>query len=303
MPGCCLRPGILILDFELSASGPVRDTCYLRGGIQRPCEDNPNLPVAPASSIAASMIPLVDLKPDEIRLWYCPLASLDDAARNACRKLLDPDETARLRRYLSASAADQFLVGRAALRSCLSRCTGLAPADWQFVLNKHGKPRLAETHARDWLSFNVSHSRGMVVCALCRGGDLGVDVEPLDEEHNLEVAERFFTPGETAVIQRALGVQQQEVFLKTWTLKEAVIKARGEGLSLPLASFEIDLTATTPQVRFLDRGDDDPGCWQLFEFRLESRFQAAVAICHAEDSPVRLTTARLDLGSSGISVL
>jgi 4'-phosphopantetheinyl transferase len=248
------------------------------------------------------MPPLVDLKPDEIRLWYCPLESLDDAARNACRRLLDPAETARLGRYISASAADQFLVGRAALKSCLSRCTGLAPAGWQFVLNAHGKPRLAETHERNGLSFNVSHSRGMVVCALCRDGDLGVDVEPLDEEYNLDVADRFFTPGETAVIQRAAGPAKQETFLKTWTLKEAVIKARGEGLSLPLASFEIDLTATAPLVRFLDRLPDGPGYWRLFEFRLDSRFQAAVAVCRAADSQVRLSTARLELTPSGIIV-
>jgi 4'-phosphopantetheinyl transferase len=248
------------------------------------------------------MPPLVDLQPTEIRLWYCPLAGLDDAARTACLELLDPAEIARHRRYISASAADQFLVGRAALRTCLSRFAPIAPADWKFALNDHGKPRIAEAHEMDWLSFNISHSRGMVVCAVCRDWELGVDVEPLDQEHNLEVAERFFTAGETAAIKRAVGIPQEEAFLKTWTLKEAVIKSRGEGLSLPLSDFEIDIAANPPRISFSERLPDDPHCWQLFEFRLESQFQAAVAVRRPAETRVHLSTAPLGLNRSGLIV-
>jgi 4'-phosphopantetheinyl transferase len=266
------------------------------------CQEIPNLPDAPGAIEADSMPPLAELNPGEIRLWYCPLESLDEAARNACRELLDPAETARLRRYISASAADQFLIGRAALRSCLSRYAAIPPIDWQFALNAHGKPRLAELHQANWLSFNISHSRGMVVCALCRDWDLGVDVEPLDEAHRLDVAERFFTPGETAAIGRADGQERQEAFLKTWTLKEAVIKTRGEGLSLPLSDFEIEIGASPPRISFSDRLREDPRRWQLFAFRLESRFQAAVAVrCQAE-TPIRLSMTRLELDHRGIVI-
>jgi 4'-phosphopantetheinyl transferase len=248
------------------------------------------------------MRPLVDLNPTEIRLWYCPLIGLDDAARAACLELLDPAETARHRRYISASAADQFLVGRAALRMSLSRFAPIAPADWQFALNEQGKPRIAEAHGMRWLSFNISHSRGMVVCAFCRDWELGVDVEPLEPNHNLEVAERFFTARETAAIKRAAGLSQSEAFLKTWTLKEAVIKSRGEGLSLPLSDFEIDIGANPPRISFSDRLPDDPQRWQLFDFRLESQFQAAVAVRRPAETQIRLSTTRLGLDRSGVVV-
>lgn len=233
---------------------------------------------------------LIELPPGEVHLWYGPLAGFDAEGRERCQDVLDDAERLRYRRFISTEAADQFLVARAMLRRCLSSySTAALPADWRFAVNRHGKPRVSDEHRVSWLSFNVSHTRGMVVCAFCRELEIGADVEPLERRWDPAVAERFFTPNEFAAIARATEQSRGELFLRTWTLKEAVIKALGEGLSCPLSAFDVQVNAEPPRMSFTEAIPDDPRHWQLFSFPLETQFQAAVAVRGDLDARVQLT--------------
>ena len=238
---------------------------------------------------------LAELTSSDIRLWYCPLAGLDAQLRQACRMLLDGSERLRLERYISTDAADQFLVGRALARCGLSLYAPGAPADWRFETNGQGKPRLAARHGADWLSFNISNTRGMVACALGRDAAIGVDIEADRQTYDPGIAERFFTSSETSAIETAHPGDRAARFLKTWTLKEAVVKATGLGLSCPLSAFDVDIDAHSPRVAFSQPMPEDPRNWQLFSLPLESTYTAAVAVRRYADRGLRLIAGRLPL--------
>lgn len=201
----------------------------------------------------------------------------------------------RHQRYISAEAADQFLVGRALLRHGLSLYAQVAPANWRFETNDHGKPRVASSCGANGPSFNVTNTRGMVACAVCQGGAIGVDVEGDTQRYDPEVARRFFTSNETAAIESVPPEDRRERFLRTWTLKEAVVKATGLGLTCPLSAFDVQIDANPPQVVFTDRMLEDARYWQLFSLRLESGFHAAIAVRSSADPRLRLTVQRWPL--------
>lgn len=238
-------------------------------------------------------MPLADLPLSDLHLWCIPLATLDADTRRKCHAILDRDETLRHQRFISTEAADQFLVGRALLRCVLSQYAPVTPIDWRFEVNDHGKPRIAADHALGWLSFNVSNTRGMVVCAVCRDCAIGVDVEADSQRYDPEVAKRFFTPNEAAAIESAPPEDRRERFLQTWTLKEAVVKATGMGLSCPLSAFDVEIDADPPRVVFTDRLPEDVHLWQLFGLRLESNFHTAIAVRRPADRHLQLSVEQM----------
>src|SRR5262249_53174851 len=95
-------------------------------------------------------------------------------------------------------------------------------------------------------------------------GELGLDTEPLDRaDQILDVAESVFTPFERDALARLRPPDRRLRAVQLWTLKEAYMKARGMGFSVPVQSFEIDFAATAPALRFLPPIDDRPSAWQL----------------------------------------
>jgi len=126
-------------------------------------------------------------------------------------------------------------------RRVLSRYAAVAPCDWQFVLNAHGKPALATaTHALD---FNLSHSGDWLACAVTAGSPVGVDLEYRHSRRaTMKVARRFFREEEVAALQVCRGARQRDRFYDFWTLKEAAVKARGEALvpGLRARGFELN---------------------------------------------------------------
>ena len=131
-------------------------------------------PIDPATSAPA-------LPKNGVAIWLTFLADIGDSERAAYRKLLDPHETERHDRYKVAGARDEFLVGRALVRTTLSRYRDVAPADWRFETNRHGRPAIIG-EAADGLMFNLSHTRGLVALAVSRGCEIGVDVEAVGRE-------------------------------------------------------------------------------------------------------------------------
>ena len=91
------------------------------------------------------------------------------------------------------------------------------------------------------LRFNISHTDGLIACAVTIGREVGVDVEHINRHLTHDVADRFFAPREVADLQSLPDEEQQRVFFDYWTLKEAYIKARGFGLALPLGDFAFTL--------------------------------------------------------------
>jgi 4'-phosphopantetheinyl transferase len=195
--------------------------------------------------------------------------------------LLSEDERARRDQLVLAKTRREYVTARSLVRMTLSRYADVDPRSWTFRTNAWGRPELSPPSE---LRFNVSHADGIVVCAVTRGRELGVDVERVDRVSS-NVAEDFFAPCEVAALRAMPPAAQPERFLDYWTLKEAYIKARGMGLALALHEFWIRFDPLVLEVA----NGDDPQRWQLAQLRLPDHL---IAVCvERGDGPIVLREA------------
>lgn len=168
-----------------------------------------------------------------IYLWFAnPEDLLSEAASAACATLLSEDERARWKDLRFDRLRREYLTTRALVRNALSYYCPLAPEAWRFQVNRYGKP---SPDPECGLRFNLSNSPELVVCAIAGGIEVGVDAEPHERAEKIaELSLEVFSPEELAQLEGLPRVEKMDRALSLWTLKEAYIKARGMGLSLPL---------------------------------------------------------------------
>jgi len=228
------------------------------------------------------------LGPDEVQVRCRTTEHFDEAALGEAVALLSPAERARYRRFRFARDRRDYAAAHALLRTSLSRFGAPAPEAWTFAAHARGKPSLASGAAAS-LSFNLSHTHGMVACAIAPGADIGVDVErvdrPLDEE---ALATRFFATVEQAHLRRCAPAQRAIRFFELWTLKEAYLKAIGVGLSHSLSemAFELD---DGHGIAFVPPPGIDSRSWQFALFEPAPRYRLAVAVRRTRGEPWRIT--------------
>jgi 4'-phosphopantetheinyl transferase len=217
----------------------------------------------------------------EVHLWCADPAQLvaaDCAAR--ARSLLTGEELERLESYRFERDQRIYLATHALLRSVLSRYQEVAPPDWRFSTNANGKP---EIDGQSSLRFNLSNTEGLVVCALARDIQVGVDVERLSRTPPLEVARSYFAAAEVSSLEELPPHERPRRFFDYWTLKESYIKARGLGLSLPLDRFWFQLERDRPPRLVIDPAlDDDGESWQFVQCAPTADHLVAVCIRRSE---------------------
>jgi 4'-phosphopantetheinyl transferase len=218
------------------------------------------------------------LGPGEVILATArPAESEQHWNQEALLLLLSDDERRRLRAFRFERDRRLFLVAHALLRLALSRHEAVAPGAWQFSRGTHGRPEIAAPASR--MRFSLSHAHGLAACAVTLDRDIGLDVEHLSREPAMNLAERFFAPREAGDLLNAPPTERSRRFLEYWTLKEAYVKARGLGLSLPLDRFAMYGTPEgTWTVSFEPPLDDDPSRWWFWSSAIRDTHQAALAI-------------------------
>jgi 4'-phosphopantetheinyl transferase len=206
-------------------------------------------------------------------------ASLERTAEVVRRlgTLLSEDERARAARFIFDRDRDRYIVGRGLLRLLLSRYLDRGPEELKFEYSRFDKPSLAGGSVH----FNLSHSHALALFAFSRDAELGVDVELDDGDFSRElIAERFFSPAEVSVLRSLDAPEQPRAFLRCWTRKEAFLKARGDGLNLPLASFDVTLHPDAPaELLRTNWSAEEPSRWSLRDLSdPEAGYLAALAI-------------------------
>jgi len=185
---------------------------------------------------------------DEVQVWC---ARVDDAAVKAAVGLLNEEEQARMERMRLGIARHEFVVGRAMLRVLAGAATACGPREVTIGVGEHGKPRV------EGVEFSVAHSHGLVVLALCLEAAVGVDVEWVEREiEALEIARSTFAQGEAKRIEQAAeGAERAGAFFAVWTRKEALVKVHGQGLTIPLESFEVPEADAEQAVELVVKGE------------------------------------------------
>ena len=231
----------------------------------------------------------------EVHIWTAE--QTDNLPTELFESWLSADETRRYRRYIRKCDRDLFLLAHALLRHTLSQYADVEPADWCFETAEHGRPELVGPLADLNLRFNISHTPGLAVVLISDRVDAGVDVERRSTvADRAALVRRVFAAAERGALQRLPPEERERRFYEFWTLKEAYIKARGLGLTLPLRNFaftvdrERDIT-----IEFEEPIRDDPAQWQFALWGPSGVHQGAIAVCRG-GGPNRAIVFRDGLG-------
>ena len=217
----------------------------------------------------------------EVHLWRIPLEGSPAQLEHA-RNLLNEEEKRRADRFHFQRDRDRFIMSHGALRRILASYLRRSPEKLQFLENASGKPSLADPKA-SWLQFNLSHSHDLCLLAVAQGMELGVDLERIREEMDIDaIAHRFFAEEEVAFLNQAAASERNAAFFALWTGKEALLKACGAGLAQGLKHCALDV-ANLDQNQFCSiKGSDC--CLQ--PLKLEKEFAAALATTSPPNSIV-----------------
>jgi 4'-phosphopantetheinyl transferase len=200
---------------------------------------------------------------------------------------LSPDEQERASRFRFPVDRQRFVLGRGLLRHLTGRYLGLEPAALLFEYTPYGKPFL-----RRPIEFNIAHSGEQIVVAFSAEHRVGVDIERTDPTIDvLEIATGFFSAREVAAIQSVRGDQRLRAFFRCWALKEAFLKALGDGLSRPLGDFDVAIGQNeSPAVTRVSWDPPAPSHWHLTSIDIDPAYMAAVCV-EASDCQVVLRSA------------
>lgn len=216
---------------------------------------------------------VLDLQPRRVDLWRARL-DIPVEILNQLEMTLSPEERERAARFYFPADRDRFISAHGCLRDVLRRYLGCEPEQLAFSANQYGKPALHEHN----LEFNLSHSGDFALLAVARDRRIGVDVERVRQDMEIEdIASHYFSKSEVSDLMQLPDEQEVMGFFNCWTRKEAYIKAQGLGLSLPLESFDVSLTPDEPALLRATRPDPQEAArWSLLSLEIDPCYRAAV---------------------------
>ena len=209
-----------------------------------------------------------------VHVWRADL-DIDPAGLDHLFAHLSIEEKARAARFVSPIDQNRFKVGRGVLRELLGGYLQLPPANICIEAAPFGKPVLRKRPGVVDVRFNLSHSQGLALYAFARQREVGIDVEKIQPEFAAEdIGEKYFSARERDNLRAIPSELRSEAFFLCWTRKEAYIKARGEGLHIPLDTF--DVTLTPNETAGLTSTDSDR--WELHSFHPRPGFVGALVV-------------------------
>ena len=219
------------------------------------------------------------LAASDVHVW---LASLDQTAAyvEQLAETLTADERTRVARFYFERDRHDFIVARGLLRTILAHYLNTAPRDIRFHLGHAGKPSIQPAPQPPGIRFNLSHSGRLVLYAIARQWEVGVDIEYMSPLRDLEsIAAHVFSRREQAVLHALPEEVKRQAFYACWTRKEAYIKANGDGLARGLDQFDVSLApGEAAQLVNVEWDPGEASRWSLQDLPLIPGYAAALAI-------------------------
>jgi len=209
-----------------------------------------------------------------VDLWRFHL-DLPATDEDLLQQVLSEEELTRANRFKFERDRRRFIMARGQLRNILGRYLGTDPQELAFSYGPRGKPHVAAP-----VGFNVSHSDELALVAVACERNVGVDLEAIRVISEFEtIARRFFSSRENAALAGMQDLERQEAFFRCWTLKEAWIKATGDGLSQPTESFDVAFGRDGP-VRLLhvEGKPEEANRWKLVGLLPAAGYIGALAV-------------------------
>lgn len=208
-------------------------------------------------------------------MWWATPLPADDA----WLALLTPVERTRFDAYRKAEDRDRFLTGRALARTVLGRRLGIAPADVELDATcpdcgrPHGKPRVPDSD----LELSISHAGDRVGLAVSSGTPVGLDVEATTRNSGDDLLRYVLSDAEYTTVAALPEADRADVFFTYWARKEAVMKATGLGLKIPLKSVTLTPPGQQPAVVGSAHDAVQPASTALVDLQCGPGYAAAVA--------------------------
>jgi 4'-phosphopantetheinyl transferase len=176
------------------------------------------------------------LSNDAVHVWRADLDSAPSRVERL-RRNLARDERTRAAGFHFATDRERFVAARGIVREILALYLGTPPVCLRLRQGPTGKPFLVD-HRH--LCFNLSHARATMLVVVAREREVGVDTERLDADASIgELAETILSKPEQRALDGLEGESRTAALLSFWTRKEALVKADGRGLSLPLSDIDV----------------------------------------------------------------
>jgi 4'-phosphopantetheinyl transferase len=220
----------------------------------------------------------------DIHVSYWLTRELEERVLADALEHLSPDEHARHAGFAFARDRRDFAAAHVLLRRVLSAHEQRSVQDWRFEPGRNGKPRLAQRlDGRPGLSFNLAHTDGLVACVVAHDVDVGIDVERIDRRvESLDLARRYFSSTEVMNLERCPDTERQARFVEIWTLKEAYVKATGDGLGADLSDFAFTCDDST-SLKFETADGTQASAFKFALLEVGNDYRLAVAV--RDDGP------------------
>jgi len=221
---------------------------------------------------------------NEVHLWHLDAnATSSNVAIRQYLPLLSNAERSRYQRFNFEQDKHRYLISRGTLRTILSMyLPAYSPQMWQFDQTTNGKPFVASTQTcqlNKTLHFNVSHTKWRTILVFSSSEQVGVDIEWLVRQTKFKtIIKRFFSDEEVNEIEGLKSESsQRRRFFEMWTLKEAMIKAKGERIAQALRTTEVSMEY--PPIR---KRTEISGHWQLESYVIGREHVAALALLQSQ---------------------
>jgi 4'-phosphopantetheinyl transferase len=214
----------------------------------------------------------------EVHVWLASLRLSADALKELDGSL-SPDERARADRFRNAQDREHFIAAHGIAREILASYAVMEPCDLQFETDRAGKPALDRASGGESLAFSMSHSGTAALYGVARERNVGVDIELIDPNLVDEsVLKRLLSPPERAALDALHPTARADTLFRFWTLKEAYLKARGDGLSLPPSAIDVSgVPREGPKMHARGANAEDGFPWTLAAIPTLPGYAAAAA--------------------------
>ncbi len=215
----------------------------------------------------------------EVHVWCA--SSTDFEGWDRLDEVLSPSERETAHRFRHIENRRTYELAHGLLRHILARYLGSDPASLEFSREEYGKPRLTVRY----LTFNLSHSGDRVAIAVARS-EVGLDLEKVNiEQIDIDLIHACFTTSEQRWLEQGTN-DPWRGFFRLWTLKEAVLKADGRGLSIRCHEAVLHMSPEGGSATVVIEN----AVWRAYELPAGSEYCLAVAA--REIRRIRLHTVR-----------
>ncbi len=198
-----------------------------------------------------------------MEIYAVEILDISEDKLNKLYSLTDSKKISKVKKFINKKDKIRTLIGEILIRTIITEDLGIRNDNISFEKNPYGKPYLKNYPN---FNFNISHSGDFVVCAI-DNNPIGVDIEEVKYIEYEDIAKNFFTTNEFDYITKNDSYSSLSRFYEIWTLKESFIKCCGQGLSMPLKSFSIDIDEYK-NIRVFTYGKHKDYIFKIFDIEL-----------------------------------